>query len=78
MVSLTQCLMLDQLSADGWHSVGAPFDIEKTPIGGPSTMMNAKGDVLKVFADGTQVLITMDEWCEIWRKQTIANREKSV
>lgn len=61
MVSMCQMQAHLELDKEGWHSVSAPFDIERTPIGGPGVMMNAEGDVIRVYPDGSAARLTDTE-----------------
>lgn len=55
MVSLTQLKKVSELADDGWFSVAPPFESYRIPIGGPTTMINGTGEVIKVYSDGSVV-----------------------
>ena len=67
MVSLTQCRKLNEMQELGWETVGPEtYDPDRTPIGGPTVMMNPAHDIVMVFADGSVVPLIPHDGTDRW------------
>ena len=55
MVSIIQLKKVNDLASDGWVSVALPIDGDNITFGGPITMVNSSGAVIKVYADGSVI-----------------------
>lgn len=54
---------LTKIDHDEWHAIDIKnIDPSKIPFGGTTTLLNLKGDVMKVYADGTVQIVTSEDF----------------
>lgn len=69
-MTLNQAQALANIDSTVWFGMdvrNAPVD--KMPFGGVVTLLNFKGDVMKVYGDGTVQIVTSEEFASMLAAQ---------